>query len=304
MSDESTLPADGAALARRNLMRTGALALGAAGAAMAVNTINAGKAHAADGDPLVAGEANTATSGTSLTQNSGSEAALTLSNGSGAALNLAPNGTDPGVLTTGDLIGRPDGPRAVVDYGDGPELTYLATAIDVPYTTYSFTPSRVMDTRRTEWRQNVIDSSTGTWWDSAGRLKSGAWIDVGLADDDGELVLDGAFINLACLDAPVAGWASILPPGSDTPPRTSSINYPVKAAIANFTFSAPAVVDGVWCVRVYSSKAVHIFMDLTGVVGYLPPAPAAARGAQVINRGPKARQAARDRFVNNIRSVD
>ena len=264
-------------LARRNLIRGGAIALGAAGAAVAVEALSAGKAHAADGDPISAGVPNAATSKTTLTMNSSSTPSLELTNGSGAALKLTPTAAAaPGTLSAGELISRPDGPEVVVDYGDGPELTYLATGFDLPPTTVAFEPFRVMDTRSAGFRAMVIRASTSSWFDSSKRVKAGAWIDVPLAAAEPGLDFSAVYLNVTAIGAPARGNLTVYPTGAATP-AASNLNYPATTSIANLCFVPPAPYANYWCVRVkVNVAAAHVILDFSGAVGYFPPNPAAA----------------------------
>ncbi len=256
-------------LARRNLIRGGALAVGAAGASAAIGALNATTAQAANGDAIVAGQTTTATAGTVLTGHMIASAALTLNNTNGAALNLTPTTAGP-TMTVGNVVGRATGPEVVVDYGDGTELTYLATGFDLPPTTLAFAPERVMDTRSAAYRDLVMDASSSSWFDSSKRVKAGAWIDIPLASVQPGLDLSAVFLNVTAISAPSKGNLTVYPSGEDAP-TASNLNYPATTSIANMCFVAPAVVGDAWCVRVkVNVAAVHVILDFSGAVGYFP----------------------------------
>lgn len=261
--------------------------MGAAGAAVAVNTLNATQAHAANGDAIVAGQSNTATSGTTLNGSNAGQATLALSNSAGAGLRLNPTDATPSSLVTGDLIGRETGPEVVVDYGEGPESTYLATAFDLPPSTIAFSPERVMDTRSASFRNLIVDSSA-SWADSSKRVKAGAWIDIALAMDQPGLELHAAFLNVTAIAAPARGNLVVFPSGDDAP-TASNLNYPATTSIANMCFVAPALVDDVWCVRVkVNVAAAHVILDFSGAVGYFPGSGAVDAARSVQGRRQKA----------------
>ncbi|MFT4293968.1 MAG: hypothetical protein QM582_00980 [Micropruina sp.] len=255
-------------LARRNLIRGGAIAVGAAGAAVA---LNATQAHAANGDPVLAGQATNATASTHLTMNSATDTALVLNNNLGAALNVTPTTATPLTLHPGDVIGRSLGPDLVVDQGDGPEMTFLATGFDLPPTTVAFAPIRVMDTRSASFRNTVVRASTTNWFDSSKRVKAGAWIDIAIADSD-QVDLTGVYLNATAVGASSRGYLTVYPAG-EALPNASNLNFPATYSIANLCFVAPGLVGNRWCVRVRVNVAVHVVLDFSGAVGYFAPDP-------------------------------
>lgn len=284
-------------VARRSLMRGGALVAGAAGAALAIEALGASTAHAATGDPVVAGQNNTASSTTQLSMDGAAQSTLTVRNDNGAALNLAPTTATPSTLHAGDVVGRAMGPDVVVDYGDGPELTYLATGFDIPPTTMAFAPLRVMDTRSASFRNMVVRASSSNPFDSSKRVKAGSWIDVGLADDSWDLY--ATYLNVTTIGASARGNLVVYPSGSSTP-SSSNLNYPATTSIANLCFVAPALVSDTWCVRVkVNVAATHVILDFSGLVGFPPLEPVAARGK--VPATAAARVAARHRRSDDVR---
>ncbi|MFT3834754.1 MAG: hypothetical protein QM711_15795 [Micropruina sp.] len=281
-------------VARRNLIRGGAIAVGAAGAAVA---LNAAQARAANGDPVLAGQSVNATSATQVSMNSATESVLALHNNQGAALNLEPTTANPLALHPGDLISRSLGPDVVIDQGNGPELTFVATGLDLPPATVAFTPVRVMDTRSATLRDRVVDSSTKTWFDSSKRVKAGAWIDVAIADAS-EVDLTGAYLNATAVSAASRGFLTVYPSGESLP-NSSNLNFPASTSIANLCFVAPGLVDDLWCVRVRVNVAVHVILDFSGAVGYFAP-PAAGVAANP-GASAKARLTARRQRGDAVR---
>ena len=282
-------------LARRNLIRGGAIAVGAAGAAVA---LNAAQARAANGDPVLAGQSVSATTSTFVTMHSTTDSTLVLSNNLGAALNLEPTtAANPLALHPGDLISRSLGPDVVIDQGNGPELTFVATGLDLPPATVAFTPVRVMDTRSATLRDRVVDSSTKTWFDSSKRVKAGAWIDVAIADAS-EVDLTGAYLNATAVSAASRGFLTVYPSGESLP-NSSNLNFPASTSIANLCFVAPGLVDDLWCVRVRVNVAVHVILDFSGAVGYFAP-PAAGVAANP-GASAKARLTARRQRGDAVR---
>lgn len=291
-------------LARRNLIRGGAIALGAAGAAVAVEALSAGKAQAANGDPIAAGVPNTATSKTTLAMNGSGSPTLELTNASGSALKLTPTTAAPGTISPGELISRANGPDVVVDYGDGPELTYLATGFDLPPSTIAFEPFRVMDTRSAAFRAEVVRASTSSWFDSSKRVKAGAWIDVAIAADEPGFDLFAAYLNVTAIGAPARGNLTVYPTGAPTP-ASSNLNYPATTSIANLCFVAPALYANQWCVRVkVNVAATHVILDFSGAVGFFPVSAGAARTSAKVSRAKQSAQRAaeiRGRMVKGLK---
>lgn len=295
-------------LGRRRLLRGGTLALGAAGATVAMSALNAGQARAADGDALTIGSSNTGQSTTGLTLDSGTEATLQLANPSGASLHLAPTTAVPADFAVGDVINRTDGPAVVVDYGNGAELTYLATAIDVPMT-LAFSPERIMDTRSSTFRAEIVDASSSSWADSSKRVKAGAWIDIAVLPVDFAPFLDAVYVNLTAVGAANRGSMVAWTPG-DPKPAAANLQFPKTYASANLAIVAPAPIDGLWCIRVQvNTAACHVVADVSGLTGYFPPSPdVAAAKAKVAAAGPVARAVrtaqARTRTVRSVKTVN
>ena len=299
------LPDDGRA--RRQLLRGGALAIGAAGAL----GLSSQSARAATGDPIVAGQVTTATTGTGLTANLPARATLTLTNNSGPSLRLPPTTADPTKLNVGDVINRELGPDIVVNRGSGPEMGWLVTDYDLPPGTIAFAPLRVMDTRDASFHSLVVKASTPSWYDSSKRVKSGVWIDVPVAMTEEGLDLHAVYLNLTTTGSSRRGHMTVSPSGQPTP-TASNLQYPAGATLANLCFVAPALVGDRWCVRVKVSAASHVILDLSGAVGYFPHPSAAAAGtgatatasARLSVRGHQRASALRAGIVRGLRLED
>lgn len=63
-----------------------------------------------------------------------------------------------GELAVGQVADTATGPFIGVDYGNGPETTYLATALDLQAQpqTVAITPERLADTRNPAQRSGII----------------------------------------------------------------------------------------------------------------------------------------------------
>lgn len=254
---------------RRQLLRRSALLAGAAGITTAVLSAPT-RASAADGDNVLLGEDNVATSTTSLVINQpvGSQTpTLALRNGSGPSLSLQPLAADfPGALELGEIANTELGPLVGVDSELGLATTYLVTGIDLadmptPYPLPS--PIRLLDTRTTAGRARVLRSSSAAW-DSKFKLKAGAWIDVEAVPVTGEYDVPGGWVNLTAVSPAGKGYMSIFPPGQF--PGTSTLNFKKGMNLANGAFIATGIVAGRYAFRIRTTRRTHVVLDLTGLV--------------------------------------
>src|SRR5690349_4359136 len=162
---------------RRRLLRGSVLAAGAAGVAVAASAL---PAHAADGEPVLAGRQNAADATTTLTVGDGSDPALALENGDGPSLYLQPLVAEFATeLELGQIANTELGPIIGVDTTVGHATTFLATGVDLADlpTPYALpTPIRVLDTRTAAGRARVVRTSPNAF-DSKFRLNRGAWLD-------------------------------------------------------------------------------------------------------------------------------
>ena len=277
-------------------MLAGAAGVKAIGAALAPT-----KAAAADGGNVVLGQVNDSASTTTLridNPGGGSDATLALNNANGPSLALQALGQDwDGALEVGEIANTEVGPNIGVDYGDGAVTTFLATGVDLT-NVYPIPAARLLDTRSASGRASVVGSSTAPF-DSAGRLKSGASIDVAIASTE-DVALVGLFVNLTAFESTAGGFLEIYTPG--TRPNRPTLRYPPNVAVANHAFIGPAVSGGAYTVRIYASQPTQVLLDLVGAVtGFPPSAPGATTAAPA--RRLTARQAKqRDRLIKSIRS--
>lgn len=270
INDEQTTPVPDVtpALQRRFLLRGGAVLAGAAGITAVGAAMGSGTANAADGAPLVLGALdNTETSTTELTITGDPSPALTLTNAAGAALRLSPvANTFGGPLEPGDLAGTDVGLLVGVDYGNGSEVDFLVTGSDLDYIpiTLPVSPERLLDTRSARGRSNILRGSSAAPLDSAGRLKANSWIDVAVSPADDGFELAGVFVNTASGSSLGNGYLTVYLPGDR--PGVSTINFQKGMSVANGALVQPGIVDGVYAIRIHTSQATHILLDLSGVI--------------------------------------
>lgn len=254
-------------LDRRFLLRGGAVLAGAAGATVLGAALGPTSASAADGDNLKVGLPNAGTSTTALTITPGATPALTLNNTNGPALRLSSVPvTFENDLAVGDIVGTDYGPLVGVNYGDGPENSYLLTPADLDFvpTVITVPPERILDTRSASLRGNILGGSSATPLDSAGRLKANTWIDVALAPSDDVFELGGAFVNVAIIGSLANGYLTVYPPGPR--PNVSTANFQKGISIANGALASVDEVGNKYAVRIHTSQTTHVVLDLNGVI--------------------------------------
>ncbi len=284
---------------RRFLIRGGAVLAGAAGATALAAALNPTKASAADGDPVDIGESNEGTSTTSLriggATGSTTSPTLSLTNASGPSLALQPVGEDfEWDLQVGQIANTEEGPQIGVDYGGGPTTTYLLTELDLEThpVTFPFGPDRLLDTRTTAGRSNIIRTSAGAL-DDAFRLRGRSWLDVAVGDYDDFSFLLGVFFNLTVARPATSGYLTAYPPDYDERPIASTLNFLANANLSNGTYVAPSQVQDFWAVRIYASQTTHVVLDLTGITiastGFVGEEDQAKKSERVTRR--QARQA-------------
>jgi len=174
-----------------------------------------------------------------------------------------------GRLRVGEIANTASGPYLGVDYGGGAETTYLVTALDLDAMpqAVAITPERLVDTRNPNLRSGILRSSADAF-DSAGRLRSGAYMDVAVDTADADFTLEAAFLNLLSTGALGSGFLTAYPPG--TRPLASTLNYTRGLNLANGSFVALGTVtvadSSFFAVRIYSSGTTHVVIDLNGAV--------------------------------------
>lgn len=268
-------------LDRRFLIRGGAVLAGAAGATALGAALAPTKADAANGDEVVLGQANAATDTTSITIDGpagGGDAALTLNNASGPSLALQALDEDfDAPLGVGEIANTVLGPQIGVDYGDGPATTFLATGADL-LTPFPLSPTRLMD--RT--------------------LAAGAFIDFNVADTE-DVALAGVFLNVTAFAPSATGFLEVYTPGKR--PTFPTVRYTRSVSAINNVFVAPGLsgTGERYQVRVYTSQATRILVELTGVVaGYPPAINAGGPGGAAVQRRTTRQAKQRQRLLKSI----
>ncbi len=286
-------------LRRRHLLRGSAVLAGAAviGTALAPE-----RASAADGGATLLGTANAAGNRTSITVDGGTggpDPALALNNADGPSLSLQPLPADwGGDLRVGEIANTTLGPLIGVDNGEGPEVTYLATAADldsVP-SLAPLAPTRVLDTRTTAGRASVLRTSAAAL-DTDGRLKAGAWMDLAVAGLVPGIQLGAAFLNLTVAKPGRNGYLTVYLPGT-TRPTASTLNFTAGQNLSNAAFAALTELLGAYAVRIYASQTTHVVVDLTGVLASGAPG-TGTPGAQ--NRSVHRRHARQAKLAQRLR---
>lgn len=253
-------------LNRRRLFRGGAVLAGAAGATALGAGVSPVAAEAANGDPVKLGTANQATTTTTISAATGSKPALVLANPDGPALSIPPasNSWD-GTLSVGEIANTVEGPVIGADFGEGTQTVFLATSHDFENlpTTFTVKPVRILDTR-TKTRPPSIIATSDSALDSQQRLKAGAWMDVEIAPAGDGLVYSSVFANVAVLSPTENGYLVVYPPGDR--PGTSTVNYQSDRSTSNGLFMSVEQVEQSYALRIWTSGATHVVLDLTAVV--------------------------------------
>jgi hypothetical protein len=272
---------------RRALLRTGGAAVVAGVAALTVaETVTAGSAQAAVGDPLLLGESNDSIdTGTALTSAATSGPTFTIEN---TAAGVAPlrleQKTTPDTgngLASGDLANF-DG---YLYYTQG--ASALTSFVYTGYTAnqmVAINPQRILDSRTQTGRDNVTNPSGN--FDSKGRLLAGHTIEVTLAGL--EMGAAAAYCNLTVVAPLDTGWMTLW--AGDAQPATSSINFITGAVIANFAVTGTSASD---TVSIYTTATTHVLLDITAFAiaspGQVNPTILAIAGASMTSKRLAAR---------------
>jgi hypothetical protein len=267
-------------VARRGLLtRGGVVVAGAIGAGMAGAAV-AAPAGAATGDPVVQGQSNTVGTNQPATEvtvanspttptptvvltNTGGDTTtgqasppLRLTPAAGSALVV------PAAATVGgDMVATNDGQlwftHGIPGVGNVPAIVHTdanATSF-VPLAA----PRRMLDTRTSSGRANVLDPSGK--FDSTGRLLAGGTIHINLTS----LVIFGAGVtsNLT-VTKPAAGGFLTLWSGAVARPTASSINFAAGQTIANLTVSGLAEFSttATDTIAIFASATTHVILDV------------------------------------------
>lgn len=277
-------------------MLAGAAGVGVIGAAIPT------KADAADSGNVVLGQVNDSSSTTTLridNPGGGSDATLALTNGNGPSLALQALDQDwDGPLEVGEIVNTAVGPNIGVDYGDGPVTTFLATGTDLTHA-LPMPAERVLDTSSAASRLTAVKGSSPAPFDSAGRLKAGAYVDVAVArTEDVDLV--GVFVNVTALASTAGGYLEVYTPGNR--PKCPTVRYQRQVAGSNSAFVGPGVAGAFYTVRIFASTATRVLLEVTGAVFGLAPSGASASGATPAKRLLARQAKQRDRLVRSIQN--
>jgi hypothetical protein len=261
-------PAESTSVDRRLLLRGGAVLAGATVLAAAGRTP---EASAADGDELVLGESNAASSSTTLTSTpAGDSPTLVLTNASGPTLRLSTvaDTFEDGDLEVGDIANTDLGPVIGVDYGAGLQVDILATGADLALmpTPVALAPERVLDTRTAGGRASIVRGSSANPLTAAGKVKGGQWIDVAVESAVEDFALSAIFANITVVSPEGNGFASVYPATGGPRPAASTINYRTGESLANAVFVGLGVVEDAYVVRIYTAQTSHLIFDLSGGV--------------------------------------
>jgi hypothetical protein len=258
-SDKST------GIDRRGLLRTGALLLGGAGVA---TVANAPDANAATGEPAILGESNTEDATTTITVSPGEAPALALMNTNGPQLNLATvDDSWDGSVKVGDIVNTGDGLVMGIDFGMGVMPTPLLTPRDIDTVVSTLDPlfpQRVLDTRTKAGRAAIVRKSSADALTSAGKLRAGHWIDIGIDPVNEAYDAQGWMFNVTVVDPDGSGHMSVYGESTE-PPTTSTVNFQKGVNIANGGFAAASNDGKVFFARLYTSQDTHLLWDTTGV---------------------------------------
>ena len=221
------------AVARRQLMRGGAVLAGVAG--LTVAGALATPAEAADGDNLVLGEENESSSATSVQIGAGDgsdQPTLRLINEGGPSLALDPVPGDwDGDLQPGEIATTARGPLIGIEQDGNPLTTPLLTEQDVWLPFVLDNPMRLVDTRTELGRVRITQPSP---LDDEGRLPGGRSLTFWIAPAQAGFGIPGVYLNLTVV-APASGGYAVVYPGPVRPP-TSTVNFRAGQTSANGSF--------------------------------------------------------------------
>ena len=267
---------------RTLLLRGGAALAGVAGAAVALP----GTAVAAEGDPVLAGRANTSGATTGITGGTADTPTLRLDNPSDAGryaaptLRLAPgtgsDGLDPDGVSAGDLASSDDllyYGHVSADSGAG-VVGAVYTSAFANHLELLEEPRRALDTRDgppADGSGNPNDRKTRVIagnFDEKGRLRGGH----SLVLDLSELVLSGigVFANLTVVGPVGDGYLTAYPTpdgevrtdGLDRP-ATSNLNY-VRGTPSLANFLLVRLGSGA-LISIFTTTTAHVLLDVSAV---------------------------------------
>lgn len=152
-----------------------------------------------------------------------------------------------------------------------------------------FGPVRLLDTRTSEGRSVIVDTSSSAF-DSKYRLKKYAWLDVAIYPSDDVPVLS-AFVNVGSRASTKKGTLGVTATGEERP-EAWTLHY-AKGAEINNAAIVDVVDDGeVYTVRIYAGSVTHAVLDITGLSALIST-----------NEAARARQERGQRFAEKVRSI-
>lgn len=267
------------ALARRNLLRGGAILAGATLAAAAAQQ----PASAADGETFTLGESNEAESTTTLRVGGtagGADPTLSLTNAAGPSLFLNPLAADwNGQLAVGQVANTTAGPLIGIDVGGQARTTRVVTEQSL-WQPFVVPPIRLLDTRSAEGRVRIALPSPL----QGVRLPANRELTFWIAPSGQGFAIPAVFLNITVVGGNRRGNLTVYP-GPDLPP-TSTINFAARQTVANGTFIGTSIekVSVVFgqgqqpqqveahVVKVRATAPVAVIIDATGAfaTGFVP----------------------------------
>ena len=275
-SEQGERNQDQPAIGRRRLLAGGGVvAAGVVGAGLAAAA--AAPASAAAGQPVLQDAINNAGTSTTPTEldaanpttptfilaNTG-VVTTTTPNGGGPALRLTPSAeTVPSSATGGDLTATTGGLLWFTHNFGGTPPAIVAAPMHTDATAISYVPlvapRRMLDTRTSSGRANVLDPSGK--FDSTGRLLARKTIHINLTSmvNFG----DGVTSNLTVTKPASAGFLTLWS-GAVARPTASSINFVAGQTIANLTVSGLAEFSttATDTIAIFASATTHVILDV------------------------------------------
>jgi hypothetical protein len=271
-ADEDRAVGRRALLTRGGVVVAGAVGVGVAGVAVAA------PASAATGDPVLQGTSNSVgtnvpTTEITATNNTAPTPTLTLTNPGSRAVGTVTEAT-PSLRLTQSPVANPSSTGAggdMVATSDGqlwfthsiPAVATFPAIVHTDANAISYVPlvapRRMLDTRTSSGRANVLDPSGK--FDSTGRLLAGKTIHINLTS----LVTfgDGVTSNLTVTKPAAAGFL-LLWSGAVARPTASSINFVAGQTIANLTVSGLAEFSttATDTIAIFASATTHVILDV------------------------------------------
>jgi hypothetical protein len=273
---------EGRAVGRRALLtRGGVVVAGVVGAGVA-GAAAAAPASAATGAPVVQGQSNnvgTNQPATEITVGNDPATPTPTAVLTNTGVNATTGEASPSLRLTPATSSAPLFPASatvggdLVATNDGnlwfthaiPTVGPIAAPVHTDANSNSFVPlaapTRMLDTRSTSGRANVLDPSGNL--DSSGRLLGGKTIHINLSS----LVFFGDAVT-ATLSAitPTATGFMILWSGAVAKPTAVSLNFIVGQSISNLTVSALAAFSqtATDTIAIHTTKTTHVLLDVAG----------------------------------------